>query len=158
MSAAELARRAGLSKATLSQLEAGQGNPTINTLAAVAVALAIPLSDLVDQSTTREDIHLPAEPVESTRISRRPLDRIPAGSTAEAWELSMPPHQAFDGVPHVAGTVESLFVVDGSITITTAQLVYELGTRDYLSFNGEQPHSYATGDAAAVVLVLLTAA
>lgn len=42
MSAAELARRAGLSKATLSGLEAGRANPTIETLDALARVLAVP--------------------------------------------------------------------------------------------------------------------
>ncbi|MFC9675739.1 helix-turn-helix domain-containing protein [Streptomyces sp. NPDC056949] len=47
MSAAEMARGAGLSKATLSQLEAGNGNPTIDTLDAIAIALRIPIADLL---------------------------------------------------------------------------------------------------------------
>ena len=47
LSAAELARRAGLSKAALSGIEAG-GNPTLDTLDALANALAIPLVDLLD--------------------------------------------------------------------------------------------------------------
>jgi transcriptional regulator with XRE-family HTH domain len=43
-SQSELARRAGLAKQTLSSIEAGDANPTVVTLAAIAEALGIPLS------------------------------------------------------------------------------------------------------------------
>lgn len=157
MSAAELARRAGLSKATLSLLEAGEGNPTIGTLASIAVALAIPLTDLVDHMADRGDIHIPADEARPTGISRQLLDRVPAGSAVEVWKLHMPADHAFDGVPHASGTVESLFVVDGKLTVTTERQVYQLRARDFLSFNGEQNHSYSTAELPANVLVLLAA-
>src|SRR5689334_3942299 len=48
ISLAELARRAGLAKSTLSQLEAGTGNPSIETLWSLGVALGVPFSNLVE--------------------------------------------------------------------------------------------------------------
>lgn len=48
LSMAELARRAGIAKSTLSQLESGAGNPSVETLWALAVALNVPFSRLVD--------------------------------------------------------------------------------------------------------------
>src|SRR3954452_462921 len=44
VSIAELARRAGVAKSTLSQLEAGSGNPSIETL----WSLGVPFSRLVE--------------------------------------------------------------------------------------------------------------
>src|SRR5689334_1898791 len=44
----ELARRAGVAKSTLSQLEAGTGNPSVETLWALGVALGVPFSRLVE--------------------------------------------------------------------------------------------------------------
>ena len=49
ISLAELARRAGIAKSTLSQLEASTGNPSVETLWALAVALGVPFSRLVEQ-------------------------------------------------------------------------------------------------------------
>lgn len=43
-SAAELARRAGVGKATLSEIEAGRRNATLETLFALTTALSVPLS------------------------------------------------------------------------------------------------------------------
>ena len=56
VSITELARRAGIAKSTLSQLEAGVGNPSVETLWALAVALGIPFSRLVEPSTPRTHV------------------------------------------------------------------------------------------------------
>lgn len=48
LSMTELAKRAGIAKSTLSQLESGTGNPSVETLWALGVALDVPFSRLVD--------------------------------------------------------------------------------------------------------------
>ena len=48
LSLTEVARRAGIAKSTLSQLESGTGNPSVETLWALGVALDVPFSRLVD--------------------------------------------------------------------------------------------------------------
>src|ERR1017187_4312705 len=48
LSLTEVARRAGIAKSTLSQLESGTGNPSLETLWALGLALGVPLSRLVD--------------------------------------------------------------------------------------------------------------
>src|SRR4051812_49584751 len=48
LSLSELAKRAGIAKSTLSQLETGSGNPSVETLWALGVALDVPFSRLVD--------------------------------------------------------------------------------------------------------------
>src|ERR1700724_1704609 len=48
LSLTEVARRAGIAKSTLSQLESGTGNSSVETLWALGVALGVPFSQLVD--------------------------------------------------------------------------------------------------------------
>lgn len=48
LSLTEVARRAGVAKSTLSQLESGTGNPSLETLWALCVALDIPFARLLD--------------------------------------------------------------------------------------------------------------
>ena len=48
LSLGEVARRAGIAKSTLSQLESGQGNPSLETLWALCVALNIPFAKLME--------------------------------------------------------------------------------------------------------------
>src|SRR5579883_3184197 len=46
----ELAAKARIGKSTLSVLETGRGNPNIETIWAIAVALGIPFGQLIDTS------------------------------------------------------------------------------------------------------------
>src|SRR6185436_4575987 len=48
LSLSDLARQSGTAKATLSALEAGRANPTLETLWALAAALQLSLGELVD--------------------------------------------------------------------------------------------------------------
>src|SRR4051794_16899727 len=47
MSVLELSRRSGVARNTIAALERGEGNPTLETLYALADALGVPLADLL---------------------------------------------------------------------------------------------------------------
>lgn len=49
MSLSELARRSAIAKGTLSQLESGTGNPTIDTVFSLSNALGVPVSSLLTE-------------------------------------------------------------------------------------------------------------
>ncbi|WP_433175720.1 helix-turn-helix domain-containing protein [Actinoallomurus sp. CA-150999] len=155
MSQAELARRTGLSKATLSQLEAGAGNPTIDTLDAIAVALSIPLTDLLTRDASPGTVHLPATVASDEGPTRELLRRISGGHSLELWRLRLPAHTSIDGVPHAPGTVEHLLVASGRLDAGPADDPRSLSTGDLLAFAGDSPHSYRTGDVPADVTVVI---
>ncbi len=155
MSAAELARRAGLSKATLSGLEAGTGNPTIDTLDAVAVALHIPLTDLLARDTDSGPLHIPATAARRDEPTRELLRRVGSGHSLELWRLRMPPRSHFDGVPHAPGTVEHLLIASGTLTAGPSDDLRELRPGDLLAFAGDRPHLYRTGEEAADITVVI---
>ena len=50
ISLSELARASGVSKATLSGLERGNGNPSVDTVWALADALNVPFGELFDEN------------------------------------------------------------------------------------------------------------
>ena len=79
LSLTELARRAGLAKSTLSQLEAGTGNPSVETLWALGVALGVPFSQLVEP---------PAPQVRVVRAGEGAADPRRAAPTSSATLLS----------------------------------------------------------------------
>src|SRR5206468_9737123 len=56
LSLTELARRAGIAKSTLSQLESGTGNPSVETLWALGVALDVPFARLVEPQRTQVQV------------------------------------------------------------------------------------------------------
>lgn len=56
LSLAEVARRAGIAKSTLSQLESGNGNPSLETLWALCVALDIPFARLLEPQASQTQV------------------------------------------------------------------------------------------------------
>jgi transcriptional regulator with XRE-family HTH domain len=160
LSLTELARRAGVAKSTLSQLESGAGNPSIETLWALAVALDVPFSKLVDP--------VAAAPVHVIRAGERvviPSDRAPFACTLIA---ACPPGARRDlhvvtGEPgvsrtahaHINGTTEHMLVTAGRWRAGPADAPVELALGDYARFPGDRPHIYeALEPGSAAVLVM----
>jgi DNA-binding XRE family transcriptional regulator len=105
LSLTEVARRAGIAKSTLSQLESGTGNPSLETLWAICVALDAPFSRLLDppqpqvlliraprsprlKPTTRPRCSPPARPgraATSTGSGPNPGTRAHPSRTCPAW-------------------------------------------------------------------------
>jgi transcriptional regulator with XRE-family HTH domain len=146
LSLTELARRAGIAKSTLSQLESGTGNPSVETLWALGVALGVPFSQLVEP---------PAPQVRVVRAGRGP--RIPAeqGTYAGTLLAAGTPHARRDiyvidqepgavrhAAPHIPGSVEHLVVAAGRMMTGPADAPVELGAGDYATFRGDVPHLY----------------
>ncbi|MBM7369067.1 helix-turn-helix domain-containing protein [Gordonia hydrophobica] len=146
MSAAELARRAGLSKGTMSAIEAGTANPTISTLDAIAVALRIPMTDLLAHDTEPGPVHMPGTEIADGEEKRELLRRISGGHSLEIWRMRLPAHHASDGVPHAPGTIEHLYVAAGHLTAGPTDALVDLGPGDMLAYAGDVPHHYRTGD------------
>ena len=76
LSLTEVARRAGIAKSTLSQLESGTGNPSVETLWAICVALDVPFSRLVDPPRPDHS----EMPVEAGRIRMGRVRRLAYGA------------------------------------------------------------------------------
>ncbi len=155
MSASELARRAGLSKATLSGMESGRANPTIDTLDAVAVALGIPLTDLLVPTAPTEPVVVRATAT-SDESQQEMLRRVSGGHQVEIWRLRLPAHTTYDGVPHATGTLEHLMVASGTLSAGPDDDLVDLATGDLLAFPGDVAHSYRTTSEPVDATVVMT--
>src|ERR1700742_2634984 len=110
ISLSELAKRAGLAKSTLSQLGSGTGNPSVETLWALGVALGVPFSRLVDppkpavrviRSGQGAVIHSEKATYQATLLAA-----CPPGVRRDIYELRAEPGSARNSDPHQPGTVE----------------------------------------------------
>src|ERR1700759_3482994 len=124
MSLATLASRADVAKATLTNLEQGRGNPTIETLWSLALGLGVAFSDLLEDRRETTTVVVRAQPGARVRGSTpggqrdlRLLDRIERGGLVEGFELFLPAGTEHLGSPHGDGVVERVFVHEGSITV-----------------------------------------
>jgi transcriptional regulator with XRE-family HTH domain len=146
LSLTEVARRAGLAKSTLSQLESGQGNPSLETLWALSNALGIPVSRLID--TPRNDIQVirAGEGVvmraENDPYEAAMLASCPPGARRDIYRVSARPGAGHLAQPHTPGTVEHLILGAGRVLAGPVGEAVELGPGDYLRYPGDLPHVF----------------
>jgi transcriptional regulator with XRE-family HTH domain len=150
LSLSELARATAISKATLSSIENGNSNPTVDTLDALAGALRVGLAELLE-----------APPLPRFRLQRaaqarrgpkgaaftRPLERFVASAPGESLtlsELALAPGERQEHQPRPPGTRLGLYVIDGSLVAGPDERRTELGAGDYLTFDADSPYVLET--------------
>lgn len=158
LSLAEVARRAGIAKSTLSQLEAGAGNPSIETLWALSSALDVPFSLLVDPPRpTVQVIRVgdgPALASESADYVATLLSASPASTRRDIYLISAQPGEPRRSAPHLAGTVEHVILSSGRAIVGPVDAAVEIGPGDYVAYPGDAAHVFeALEPGTAAVLV-----
>src|SRR6266571_902536 len=132
LSLTEVARRAGIAKSTLSQLESGTGNPSLETLWAICVALDAPFSRLLD----------PPRP--STRVIR--ADEGPTVAAAEAdyqaTLLAACPPGARRDVYRIQAEPGHARASEPHMPVGVAGEPAELRPGDYIRYPGDVPHVF----------------
>jgi transcriptional regulator with XRE-family HTH domain len=157
LSVSALARASGLSKSTVSGLERHFGNPSLDTLWALARALEIPLgflfSDSVGDSELRvlkSDDHRPA--FRHSGYASRLVTGWRADGELELYVTTIDATAQHDSESHGAGVIEYVLVVDGDVKVHVGGQEVELEQGDFLSFAADKPHSYrANGPSATLV-------
>ncbi|WP_282794183.1 XRE family transcriptional regulator [Streptomyces sp. CC224B] len=147
LSLSELAKRAGIAKSTLSQLEAATGNPGIETVWALAVALGVPFSALTETLsepavTVVRAGEGPVMHAERSSYAGKLLSAGPSGVRRDIYHGAMEPGAARESDPHNPGTIEHLVVSAGRLLAGPRGGAVELFPGDYMSYRGDVPHAY----------------
>jgi transcriptional regulator with XRE-family HTH domain len=146
LSLTELARRAGIAKSTLSQLESGTGNPSIETLWALGVALGVPFALLVDPP--RRGIQViragegPMLQAEQSHYEASVLSACPPGVRRDIYRVSAQPGPPRTSQPHMPGTMEHLVLSTGRVLAGPTGEAVELAPGDYVTYPGDVPHVF----------------
>ncbi|WP_314423195.1 XRE family transcriptional regulator [uncultured Microbacterium sp.] len=158
LSVSELARRAGISKATVSQLESGAGNPSVETLWALGVALDVPFAVFVDQQSSAPTLirldDLSGVPSAAAAYSATLLSASPPGARRDVYLIRGEPGDPRRSDPHHSGTTEHVVLVSGQARVGPALDPVLLNPGDYLSYPGDAPHVFeamAAGTSAVLI-------
>ncbi|HEY8431164.1 MAG TPA: helix-turn-helix domain-containing protein [Sandaracinaceae bacterium] len=140
----QMAKLAGVPRATWANLESGSANPTLAVLHAVSAALGVSLEELLapPRASAR---HWPKDSLVvrqrgNVRVRKLLPDPVP-GMEIDRFEL--PPGSRMTGVPHTPGTREYLACEAGRIELVASGERFVLEAGDVVAFRGDQRHSYA---------------
>ncbi len=143
----ELARRAGLAKSTLSQLESGSGNPSVETLWALGLALDVPFSRLVEPVRPRTRLiragQGPATRAQGADYATTLLASCPPGARRDLYRITAEPGSPHVSRAHQPGTVEHVVLGSGRALVGPADSPTELRPGDYFAYPGDAPHTFA---------------
>ncbi|MFC4002394.1 helix-turn-helix domain-containing protein [Prauserella oleivorans] len=146
LSLTELARRAGVAKSTLSQLESGTGNPSVETLWALSVALDVPFAQLVQPSKPKVQIIRAGE---GARFSAERADYVatllspsPHHARRDLYLIQAEPDRPRESDPHLPGTVEHVVLCSGRALVGLLDEPVELAPGDYIAYPGDVAHVF----------------
>ena len=146
----ELARRAGISRSMLIQVEQKRVNPTLATLVRLAQALDVGLAELVELGGGRrvrvvardEVVELWASPGGGTGrllVGSDQLDHI------EFWDWRLEPGDVHEAEAHAAGTAEIVHVLEGDLSLSVDGETHAAVAGESVLFSADADHSYGNG-------------
>jgi transcriptional regulator with XRE-family HTH domain len=142
-----LARRSGVSKGMLVQIEGGRANPSIATLCRIAAALGVAVAELVEVEEASPVRILPAR-------SAAKLWTGPRGGSAtllagtrgpdmlELWAWELRPGERHASEPHPPGTRELLHVHAGELELEVDGSAHRVPTGWSALAATDRPHAY----------------
>lgn len=146
ISLSELAKQAGIAKSTVSALEAGSGNPSVETLWALAVALDVPFSQLVDPASPPVQVIRAGEgPTvfsEQANYTATLLSSSPPNVRRDIYLITAQPGSARESQPHMPGVVEHVVLGTGRALVGPADDPVELNPGDYIAYPGDRAHVF----------------
>jgi transcriptional regulator with XRE-family HTH domain len=158
LSLTELAKRAGIAKSTLSQLESGTANPSVETLWALGVALDVPFSRLVEPATSAVQViragQGPQVFSERSDYVVTLLSSSPPSARRDLYLICAEPGEPRDSDPHMAGVVEHVVLSKGRALIGPADAPVELAVGDYVSYPGDLPHTFRALEPGTVAVMI----
>ncbi len=154
----ELSRTASVAKATLAQLERGQGNPTLETLTSLATHLGIPLPELFSADSAAQPQVTRADEGMVVRDDGLAL-RLVHNATSERalyeiFDLRLA-EGTYESESHGDGVLEHLIVHAGEMLVGPHDQQVHLRAGDFVSFTANCPHSYESlhGETRATLVV-----
>ena len=139
----QMAKLAGVPRATWSHLESGVANPTLGVLHRAATALQVSIEELLAAPRATCRLYpkgtLPTRSPGQVLVRKLLPDPIPG---MEIDRIEVAPGGRMTGVPHTPGTREYLTCESGEMLLLVGGERFVLEAGDVAVFRGDQRHSY----------------
>ena len=146
-----VAQRSGIAKGTLSNLESGKGNPTLETIWSIANILQVPFSELLQGSTQEQK----TKPMHDNGTEVHLIERHDNPQVIEAYKMSLNKGVKREAKPHPKGVREKITVLNGTLLTGTINKPVLLQAGDTITFSADKPHLYESISGCASVIVVI---
>ncbi|MEU2023571.1 helix-turn-helix transcriptional regulator [Streptomyces sp. NPDC016469] len=141
VSLSELSRRSGVGKGTLSELESGRRNPTLETLYALTTALGRPLSAVLSDPSPD------GAGVSGSAVTAVLIERYEDGeAVTDVFRVTIRAGAVQESEAHVPGTSESLMVLAGTAVVGRPADLSTVGPGASARWRADAPHVYSAPD------------
>jgi transcriptional regulator with XRE-family HTH domain len=145
-SLAALARRSGLSRGMLLQVEGGRTNPSIATLIQISNALGVGVWQLFSTAEAQVKTAAASDALVLWRTRRGSTATLIVGvdepQPVELWQWSLAPGERYEADAHLRNTVEVITVRRGTLTFTLGRRRVVVPPRGALIARTDQDHRY----------------
>lgn len=133
---AEVAERASISTSTLSRLESGKRQATLELLLPITRVLGIRIDDLIERAAP--DPRVRRTPITRNGLTVTPLS--PKNSAVETYRVSYPPTSKLPALRKHDG-YEWLYVLDGTLRLRLGEQDLLLSPGEAAEFDTQVPHA-----------------
>jgi len=161
MSGQELARRAGVSRSLISQVEKDSANPSIETLRRIAIALEIPIALLFEETSPPNGnlVHKNSRKILKVPESNLVYELLTPdlNRKIELIWIEIEPGKQIEPVAFAHEGEECSIVIEGQYNLWIGDKEYVMNEGDSISFDSSIPHKLANlGSQKAVLVTAIT--
>lgn len=142
----ELARRSGVSKSMLAQIERGDGNPTLLTLCKISNGMNVPFDALTLRPQAPYEIVNLAQiqPFleDSGKVKNYAIFPDDENRRFAVYYLELQPGISWQADPHIKETTEFITVLSGSIEIRVGEHRLIVEEEESVRFRSDRVHAY----------------
>ena len=146
MSLDMLAEKTGVSKSMLGQIERGESNPTVATIAKIVDGLKVPFEDLIYQKTEPvvivDNDKLPVYKAQDGAYQVRAIFPYDRHRNFELYEARIESGEDCACFVRDDGVYEYIMVVQGVLTLETEEGTYEVAANHAVRLDALKRHSY----------------
>lgn len=159
LSLEELAKRSGVSRSMLSEIERDTKSPTLRTLSQLAVGLGVSIAELLGESS---DQFISVDRKADRSVGEGAGTGMKYEALAPGWRseglgiilITLPRGQSTGALArHPLNTREHIYVISGNVTVRIDDEEHALGAGDAVSFLAAVSHELIAGDSDCQLLV-----